>query len=156
ALSSFAIQRAHAGERVCVFDLDLDSPGVGNLLSADLEGLTSQWGVVDYLLEQATGQLQLSEYFHRCDRLAGAGEIIVFGAGVVDDLYPTKLARVNLEESAPIDEVGLGRLLLQARDELKPHWILLDARTGISESAGRLLSGMAHLHVLLGTTQNQS
>lgn len=155
-LASFAIQRARAGERVCVLDLDLDSPGVGRLLSADAEGLTAQWGVVDFLIEQSAGKPPLSDYYHRCDRVAGAGEIVVFPAGRINEAYPDKLARVDMEEAPPARESGLARLLQHVRDELKPHWILLDARTGISESAGRLLSGIAHLHVLLGTTQDQS
>ena len=155
-LASFAIQRARAGERVCVFDLDLDSPGVGRLLAADEQGLTASWGVVDFLLEQSAGDSSLSDYFHRCDRVAGAGEILVFPAGRITDAYPDKLARIDMDEAPPSSKSGLARLLTRARDELKPQCILLDARTGISESAGRLLSGIAHLHVLLGTTQEQS
>jgi cellulose biosynthesis protein BcsQ len=155
-LASFAIQRARAGERVCVLDLDLDSPGVGRLLAADEQGLTASWGVVDFLLERSAGDSSLSDYYHRCDRVAGAGEILVFPAGSMTDAYPDKLARIDMDESPPGSETGLARLLTRARDELKPQWILLDARTGISESAGRLLSGIAHLHVLLGTTQEQS
>lgn len=155
-LASFAIQRARAGERVCVFDLDLDSPGVGRLLAADDRGLTAPWGVVDFLLEHSVGDVSLSDYYHRCDRVAGAGEIIIFPAGRMNDAYPDKLARLDMDEAPPGSQSGLARLLMRARDELKPHWILLDARTGISECTGRLLSGIAHLHVLLGTTQEQS
>lgn len=155
-LASFAIQRARAGERVCVLDLDLDSPGVGRLLAADADGLTAQWGVVDFLVEQSAGKPPLPDYYHRCDRVAGAGEIVVFPAGRMNEAYPDKLARVDMEEAPPAGESGLARLLHRVRDELKPQWILLDARTGISESAGRLLSGIAHLHMLLGTTQDQS
>jgi cellulose biosynthesis protein BcsQ len=155
-LASFAIQRARAGERVCVLDLDLDSPGVGRLLASDAEGLTAPWGAVDFLLDQSAGSAPLSDYYHRCDRVADAGEIVVFPAGQMNESYPDKLARVDMEEAPPAGESGLARLLQRVRDELKPHWILLDARTGISESAGRLLSGIAHLHVLLGTTQDQS
>jgi MinD-like ATPase involved in chromosome partitioning or flagellar assembly len=155
-LASFAIQRARAGERVCVLDLDLDSPGVGRLLAADASGLTAQWGVVDFLLEQLVVDAPTSDYYHRCDRVAGAGEIVVLPAGRVNEEYADKLARVDMEEGPPAGESGLARLLVRVRDELLPQWILLDARTGISESAGRLLSGIAHLHVLLGTPQDQS
>lgn len=77
-------------------------------------------------------------------------------AGPMNEAYPDKLARVDMEEAPPARESGLARLLHRVRDELQPQWILLDARTSISESAGRLLSGIAHLHVLLGTTQDQS
>lgn len=155
-LASFAIQRAQLGERVCVLDFDLDSPGAGRLLSADAEGRIASWGLIDYLLERPSNEVQLSDYYHRCDRVAGSGEIVVFPAGRLDDHYADKLARVDLEEAPEAHESGLLKLLARVRDELRPHWILLDARTGISEPAGQLLSGIAHLHVLLGTTNDQS
>jgi cellulose biosynthesis protein BcsQ len=152
-LASFAIQRAQAGDRVCVLDLDLDSPGVGALLSADPEGLIARWGVVDFLLESSFN-LPLGEYYHRCDRVAGTGEISVFPAGRLDEEYADKLARVDFEEAAASGFILT--LLDRIRVDLRPHWILLDARTGISDSAAQLLSGIAHLYVLLGTTHNQS
>ncbi|MFZ2648778.1 MAG: hypothetical protein WA210_01605 [Burkholderiaceae bacterium] len=155
-LASFAIQRARLGERVCIVDFDLDSPGVGRLLSADAQGLTAHWGVVDFLLERSLADAPLADYFHRCDRVAGTGEIVVFPAGNLDGEYADKLARIDLEEAPEAHESGLWKLLARVRDELKPQWILLDARTGISESAGQLLSGIAHLHVLLGTMHDQS
>jgi hypothetical protein len=155
-LASFAIQRARAGERVCIVDFDLDSPGVGRLLSADPQGLTARWGVVDFLLERSLADAPLADYFHRCDRVAGAGEIVVFPAGNLDGEYADKLARIDLEEAPQAHDSGLWKLFARVHDELKPKWILLDARTGISEPAGQLLSGIAHLHVLLGTPQDQS
>ncbi len=155
-LASFAIQRARMGERVCVLDFDLDSPGIGRLLSADPEGMTARWGVVDFLLERSPTEAPLADYFHRCDRVAGAGEIVAFPSGYMDEGYADKLAGVDLEEAPEAHESGLWKLLHRIRDELKPQWILLDARTGISEPAGQLLSGIAHLHVLLGTTHDQS
>lgn len=155
-LASFAIQRARAGQRVCVIDMDLDSPGAGRLLSADRDGLTAPWGVVDFLIEHRLPDLRFDDYWHRCDRVAAEGEIRVMPSGKLDAQFADKLGRVDLEESPSAHESGLWRLLERTRAELKPNWILLDARTGISEPAGQLLSGIAHLHVLLGTVQAQS
>jgi hypothetical protein len=155
-LASFAIQRARLGERVCVLDFDLDSPGAGRLLAADAEGTTASWGVVDFLLERPSAEAQFSDYYHRCDRVSGSGEIVVFPAGRMDEHYADKLARVDLEEAPAGRADGIGKLLARVREEIRPRWILLDARTGISEPAGQLLSGIAHLHVLLGTTNDQS
>jgi cellulose biosynthesis protein BcsQ len=155
-LASFAIQRARAGQRVCVVDLDLDSPGIGRLLSADADGLTAQWGVVDFLLEHRMDDVRFDDYWHRCDRVSGDGEVRVMPAGRLDEAFPDKLGRVDLEEAPAARESGLWRLLERMRAELKPDWILLDARTGISEPAGQLLSGFAHLHVLLSSVQEQS
>lgn len=155
-LASFAIQRARAGERVCVIDMDLDSPGAGRLLSADRDGLTAPWGIVDFLIEHRLADLRFDDYWHRCDRVAAEGEIRVMPSGKLDAQFAHKLGRVDLEEAPSAHESGLWRLLERTRAELKPDWILLDARTGISEPAGQLLSGIAHLHVLLGTVQAQS
>jgi hypothetical protein len=80
--------------------------------------------------------------------VAGDGEIVVFPVGQLNSSYPDKLARVDLEEAPPVVSGGIAKLLQRINLELRPNWILLDARTGISESAGILLSGMAHLHVL--------
>jgi hypothetical protein len=77
-------------------------------------------------------------------------------AGLLDEFYADKLARVDLEEPVRGQGSGLSDLLERTRRELEPQWILLDARTGISEPGGHLLSGLAHLHVLLGTVQEQS
>lgn len=155
-LASFAIQRAQAGERVCIIDLDLDSPGAGRLLSADPDGLMASWGAVDFLLEHRMPDIIFDDYWHRCDRVSGPGEIRVMPAGMLNKHYADKLGRIDLEELPSAHESGLGKLLERTKQELEPDWILLDARTGISETAGQLLSGIAHLHVLLGSVQEQS
>lgn len=155
-LASFALQRARAGERVCVIDMDLDSPGAGRLLAADRDGLIASWGVVDFLLEHRLQDLRFDDYWHRCDRVAGDGEVRVMPSGRLDSQFADKLARVDLEEVPSADESGIWKLLQRAHRELEPDWILLDARTGISEPAGQLLSGIAHLHVLIGSFQEQS
>ncbi len=156
ALASFAIQRARSGERVAVVDFDLDAPGIGRLLSVDAQGHISRWGVVDYLVERLHGDAPLEDYFHRCTRVSGAGDIVVFPSGTLDEGYSDKLARVDFEE--PPRGVGspIVSLLEDVKKTVDPKWILLDARTGVSESAGHLLSGFAHLHALFGTTSEQS
>jgi CobQ/CobB/MinD/ParA nucleotide binding domain len=91
ALTSFAIQRARAGERVVVIDGDLDAPGIGPLFAPEKSGLagtatsanaltikegqddgdedsagvaSARWGVVDYLLESPSpGDVDLSDYY---------------------------------------------------------------------------------------------
>lgn len=161
ALASFAIQRARAGERVVVLDLDLDAPGVGTLLAADEYGTTANWGVVDYLLECPVAQPELRDYYHACRRSAvtGSGEILVVPAGSLASgrNYLGKLARLDLDPS-PLEAGGLPLepLVTQVNAELQPQWLLIDARAGLSEPAGILLSGLAHLHVLFGTSSEQS
>ena len=155
ALASFVIQRARKGDRVVVVDFDLDAPGVGQLLAADEKGTSSPWGTVDYLLERTQGKVPLPDYHHPCSRVAGKGEILVFSAGHLDAGYVDKLARVDFVQTSTGDRSLIAQLLEDIRS-VKPNWILLDARTGLSEPSGHLLSGLAHLHVLFGTTSEQS
>lgn len=162
ALASFAIQRARAGERVAVVDLDLDAPGVGALLND--EGLRTQapYGVVDFLLEEPwVSDLEIDDYAHECSRrsVTEVGSILVFPAGTLDDAYLGKLARVDLNSSLgpPSDRRGIAKLLEKITSHAQsPAWVLIDGRAGLSETAGLLLSGLADLHVLVATASEQS
>jgi hypothetical protein len=161
SLASFAIQRARAGERVAVIDLDLDAPGVGALLAADDKGTVAQWGVVDFLLERPVDTVDIRDYYHACRRqgVTGEGEIFVVPAGSMnpDREYLGKLARIDFDgAAADPSHHPLLLLLQQVRSELTPRWILIDARAGLSEPAGWVLGGLAHLHVLFGTSSEQS
>ena len=159
ALAAFAVQRSRLGEHIVVIDADLDAPGVGMLLAVDQYGGTSPWGLADYLLEKKMGQFQIRDYIHVCAREAvtGNGKISVIPAGTVDENYPGKIARIDLEPSEDaIPEHPLINLLLDIKDQVHPDWILIDARSGLSEIAGLLISGIAHLYVILGTPSDQS
>jgi hypothetical protein len=158
ALASFAIQRTRAGERVVVIDFDLDAPGIGVLLAADSSGTTASWGAIDYLLERPYDSVDLRGYYHACRQstVTQSGEILVFPAGKMNSDYLGKLARIDFELPVGDAVSPFVKLLHQVRDELHPDWILLDTRTGLSESSGMLLGGLAHLHVLFGTSSEQS
>jgi len=158
ALASFAIKQARAGDSVVIIDFDLDAPGIGSLLAGDAKE-SSQWGVIDYLLEHRFGNNDLRDYYFACRReeIAGSGEILIIPAGQINENYVRKLVRVDFEPSSKDDErYPLNDLLLQIKNELSPQWILIDARAGISEPAGILLTGIAHLNVLFGTFSDQS
>jgi MinD-like ATPase involved in chromosome partitioning or flagellar assembly len=166
ALASFAIQRARTGETVVIVDLDLDAPGVGTLLGPATPDAAQQMGVVDYLIESPLQpELPLSDYYHRFldvpssppgVSVAGSGQIFVFPAGSLDPDYLAILARLDLEPNSDAATHPLLQLLDRARNELKPDWILLDCRAGLSEASGFALSGLANLTILLGTTSTQS
>ena len=114
---------------------------------------------MDYLLEAPLLEIpDLKEYYRVCAReaLTGAGEILVFPAGRLDSVYLATLARLDLEPRRSAAGHPLLRLLEQVRRELRPAWILLDCRAGLSEASGFALSGLAHLAVLFGTTSDQS
>jgi len=160
ALAAFAIQRARVGEHVVVVDLDLDAPGLGSVLPAVA---TPPFGVVDYLLEMPVIGRQPDELLdYSCivdlGKIPTSGSIRMFTAGRLDRHYLGKIARLDFEQPGEDTDLRhpLDELLLQIRDRFKPDWLLLDSRTGFSETAGMLLSGLAHLHVLVGVASEQS
>lgn len=156
-LASYALACARRGKRVAVVDMDLDAPGIGWLLGADAAGTTARWGTVDFLLE-GIHELPLDDYFHVCARelVTGEGRVEVFPAGELDDAFLSKLARVDLDVRSHVRAHALGTLLERIRKERDPAVILLDGRAGLSPAAGLLLSGIAHLHVLVATSNAQS
>ena len=158
ALASFALDRARRDQHVVVVDLDLDAPGLKSVFSATSP---SSFGVADYLLEfPLIGQPEdLLDY--SCSVSLGAihtaGSLRVFPAGKLDSHYLGKIARLDFEQTDdPSVHHPLEELLLQIRATYHPDCILLDSRTGFSETAGMLLSGLAHFHVLVGVDSTQS
>jgi|GEM_PF-609985 len=155
-LASYALARARRGDHVIVVDMDLDAPGIGTLLAADADGTLAHWGTVDYLLEcPKTGALD--DYFHVCGQheVMGSGRIEVFPTGRLNDDYLPKLARIDLDSTTQVEQHPFG-LLLESIRERRPDVILVDGRAGLSSSAGLLLSGIAHLHILIATASQQS
>lgn len=152
-LASYAIACARRAERVAIIDMDLDAPGIGLLLPADVDGTIARWGIVDFLLE-AGQQFPLADYFHvhSTTKISNPGQLEIFPAGSIDDAYLSKLARVDLNVRGHVRSHPLGRLLQRIRAERLPDLILLDGRAGLSPAAGLLLSGIAHLHVLVSTS----
>lgn len=161
ALAATALQLAASGERVVVLDFDLDAPGVGVLLPG-YDGITAQWGIADYLLERPIVEdsetQDLTDYYHQCPTslFAGTGEIAVFPAGSIDRRYVGKLARVDYGADTPDQVHPFLQLLQDIRDELRPHWILIDARAGLGNASGFVMGGLCHIHLLAGTLAEAS
>ncbi|MGE5343331.1 MAG: tyrosine-protein kinase family protein [Candidatus Omnitrophota bacterium] len=161
ALAAFAIQRARTGERVAVIDADLDAPGIGSFLAADDKGTTAEWGVADYMLEKELHEIDFRDYYHVCRRenVTGAGEILVIPAGRINNDYPWKLARLDMEPFSSKDKKHQSifySLLDDVKKNLKPDWILIDVRAGLAVPSGILVGGFAHLNVIFGTSSEQS
>jgi MinD-like ATPase involved in chromosome partitioning or flagellar assembly len=160
ALAAFAVNRALRSERVVAVDLDLDAPGLGSVLPVATPA--PPYGVVDYLLEAPIIGHRPDDLLEYCSivdlgKASTSGSIRMFTAGRMDTHYLGKIARLDFEQ--PDDETArhpLDEFLLQIREQFEPDWLLLDSRTGFSETAGVLLSGLAHLHVLVGVESTQS
>lgn len=159
AAAAYAIQRARAGARVSVVDLDLDAPGIGKLLAAGEEGETSPWGVLDFLLEHRLNY-PLKEYLHVCARpeVTADAAIEVFPSAAPDDQYLSKLSKIDFDLRDTDDPSGhpIAHLLNRIRAELEPDVIVVDCRAGLAPVAGLMLTGLADVHVLFSTASSQA
>ena len=161
ALALFALDRIRQNEHVVVVDLDLDAPGLGTILKTKA---TAPYGVVDYLIETPVlghRPVDLTDYYYSPDlgKLSSTGSLKVFPAGNINNDYLGKMARLDFEsvdQTMSEQEHPLFELLDHIHETLNPDWILLDSRTGFSETAGMILSGMCDFHVLFGVHSEQS
>jgi len=136
---------AQKGKRVLVFDLDLESPGVGaTLLGQDLP----RFGIVDWFVEDALGQgnVVLGEMVRQSALATGSGTIAVvpaFGSDTGD--YLAKLGRAYLERGPNGHEPWpsrLKRLVEAIEQQEKPDIVILDSRTGLHDTSAALVLAM--------------
>ena len=136
---------AQKDRRVLVFDLDLESPGVGaTLLGPDLP----RFGIVDWFVEDALGQgdAVLGEMVRQSALATGSGTITVvpaFGSDTGD--YLAKLGRAYLERGPTGHEPWPSRLkrLVEALERQEaPEIVLLDSRTGLHDTSAALVLAM--------------
>ncbi|MBK7235803.1 MAG: AAA family ATPase [Sterolibacteriaceae bacterium] len=142
---------ARKGKRILVFDLDLESPGVGaTLLGPDLP----RFGAVDWFVEDALGHgdVVLPEMVRESSMATEAGRITVvpaFGSDTGD--YLVKLGRAYLERGPNGHEPWPSRLkrMVEAIEESeKPDVVLLDSRTGLHDTRAALVLAMG-AHTLM-------
>jgi Mrp family chromosome partitioning ATPase len=142
---------ARKGKRVLVFDLDLESPGVGaTLLGPDLP----RFGIVDWFVEDALGQGEnvLGEMVQLSGLPSGSGTISVvpaFGSDTGD--YLAKLGRAYLERGPNGHEpwpMRLKRMVEGIEEREKPDVVLLDSRTGLHDTSAALVLAMG-AHTLM-------
>lgn len=144
-LSLAARWLAAAGRRVVALDFDWEAPGLHyKLRRQPSDGVEFQGGAVPYLLATARGARQapsLEEHSYEVPLLGDSskpGWIKVIPAGPAPQRpYWTALKRLQ-EEQPFTDGSGRGLLALldfQARieEELQPDYLLIDARTGVTE-----------------------
>jgi cellulose biosynthesis protein BcsQ len=162
ALASVAIQLARKGKRVCVVDLDLEAPGIGNCFPMLGDG--PEYGTLDYILEsdlQRDADMPIEEYVGICDDTTIIGKegahIYVVPAGRLDDDYLEKLARVDYRGlSGDEAKSPLHRLFNSLRRKDNIEYFLVDARSGLHDIGGLTLNGFCHLDVLFGIENTQS
>ena len=163
ALAIWAWHLANLGKKVLIIDLDLESPGIGQILLP--KAYTPDFGVVDWLVEQAVGQADndLLRDMVATSPLAEAcsGSIrIVTTAGNKEDDYIAKLSRVymDINEQGKVQDFAhrLDLLLEQLETQEKPDIVLLDSRAGIHDIAAIAITRLTDIAFLFAVNTPQT
>jgi cellulose biosynthesis protein BcsQ len=168
ALAVAASDLSRRNKNILVVDLDLEAPGVGDML-LDEERMP-RFGTVDYLVENGLGGVydrRLSDFFGTSALTTpGGGRVDVvpaLGSEAIEHPCNTlpKLSRAMIEDidssgavvpvSVQIAEM-IGRFT--GRDTYDV--VLIDSRAGLSEIAAPVILGLGATVLLFGTAQRQT
>ncbi|MFY4257095.1 ParA family protein [Achromobacter xylosoxidans] len=162
ALCMTAWGLARQGKRVLLLDLDLESPGLSGLVLPPERA--AEFGVVDWLIEDAVGQSETV-----LPRMVAAsplgestiGEIRVVAAiGQNETGYLAKLARAYADVPSAEGPQRMGQRLLRLVEALEaqenPDVILIDSRAGLHDLAAVAITSIADTALLFASDGAQS
>jgi len=185
ALANFAWIMAASGKRVLVIDWDLEAPGLHRyfrpfLVDPDLletDGLidmfwtfatsafgktvSGEWSTVDQKaevaesLDDSTRRLDARFFPKNHDTGAQQGYIDFVGAGRQGSTYSE---RVNSFDWKRFYELGGAEILSEVKNHLRDRydWVLIDSRTGVSDTSGICTMQMPQTVVAFFTLNRQS
>lgn len=179
-LANVAWILASTGKRVLVIDWDLEAPGLHRYFSPFLvdRNLASSEGVIDFVIDFATeamtppqeGEVVAPDwYVEHADlaRLAaslewegwdfpGDGTLDLVSAGCQGPSYSTRVNTFDWQSF--YDRHGGGVFLETVKEKLREEYdyILLDSRTGVSDTSGICTVQMPDILVVCFTLNNQS
>ncbi|WP_339706063.1 AAA family ATPase [Algoriphagus aquimarinus] len=164
ALVNIATRLAEFGKKVCVIDFDLEAPGL-HLKFPVSKNLfkTVKGGIVDLVYDFSNNGVlnkNIQDYTIDINITKSANPLILIPAGNTDSLdYWKKLASINWYELIYENPNGLAFFLHLKeiiKNEIKPDFLLIDSRTGISEMSGISLSLLAEEIVLLAANNKEN
>jgi tetratricopeptide (TPR) repeat protein len=158
ALVNVAYRLARRGKRVFVLDFDLEAPGVDSYGLLETDPNTP--GLVEYISAfTASGKVpDLREFVRSSSLPEVAGKLFLMRGGKRDNNYKTALGLLDWKV---LYRRRKGFLLIEnlkgAIDSLfKPDYLLVDARTGLTDISGICTLQLPHLVVLLFSLNEQS
>jgi hypothetical protein len=151
---------AQKGKRVLVFDLDLESPGVGTTL---LGPTLPRFGIVDWFVEDVLGAgatILPNMLAESALGTSATGRIAVVPAfGIDTGDYLAKLGRAYLERGPSGYEPWPERLkgmVSELEAQERPDIVLLDSRTGLHDTSAALVLAMGANTLMFAVDSDQT
>jgi cellulose biosynthesis protein BcsQ len=167
ALVVAAADLARRNRNVLIVDLDLEAPGLGDLILG--EDRVPDFGVVDFLVENGLEEISdglLTSFVGTSGlTLAGGGRVDVLPAlGKRSTLSPanvlSKLSRAMIEDVTDQGSISVGEQISSMIGRISQastyDVVLIDSRAGLSELAAPAVIGLGATVLLFGTAQRQT
>lgn len=165
ALAATALYLAQMGKNILMIDTDLEAPGLSSLFKD--ESNTAFGGTVDYLLESNlnSNALDMADYIQQInDPVFMAdipGNLFMISAGVMQEDYLQKLARIDFQDSmhGKLKEQICNLVeeaVLRIEEDYKVDYVFLDARAGFHDMGGIVTTQIPHGVVVFGKDSRQS
>jgi len=165
ALANIAKRLAEFGKKVCIIDFDLDAPGLQHKFKDNIGSNGINQGIVDYinyfnchnstpksLTDYITPIIFKSQKYKDIDFIAAGN--------VYSDKYWKTLFSIDwVNMFYKKDSQGVALfvdLKERIKKELKPDYLLIDSRTGISEISGITMSLLADEIVLFAAKNDEN
>ncbi|MEQ0560573.1 CATRA system-associated protein [Amycolatopsis sp. NEAU-NG30] len=152
-LANVAVLLARWGYRVLTVDWDLEAPGLHNYFRPLLPR-TPRGGVIDLADDFIAGRERPSDYAIPLD-LAEKGAVALLAAGRQNAEYTGRVQKLDWEE---LYRRGFAEFLERCRAQWIEDYdfVLIDSRTGISDSGGICTAHLPDWLVMLFTANQQS
>lgn len=165
ALSNIAKRLSEFGKKVCLIDFDIEAPGLHHKFKQNLDPTSIKNGLVDYIYDYSEmGKIPttISEYVTKISfENKNNSPIDLIAAGnVYTNEYWKKLSSIDwVKLFYKEDSQGVAffiDLKEKIKKELKPDFLLIDSRTGITEVSGITMSILADEIVLLAARNDEN
>ena len=164
ALVNIASRLIEFGKSVCLLDFDLEAPGLNCKFGYDTEQIKK--GIVDYVYDFANNGTLNQDIRPYTVRIPDGTNnpmlkpsYLIPAGNSHSQIYWKKLSAINWYDLIYENEDGIAFLLdlkEKIETQLKPDYLLIDSRTGISEISGIALSLMAEEVVVLAANNKEN
>lgn len=165
ALSNIARRLSELNKKVCILDFDLDAPGLQFKFTNTYNIAPIKKGIVDYIYDfSSTGNIpdHIIDYVTQLkSNNITATDIALIPAGDIhDNQYWKKLSMIPWADMFYSEEANGIEFFLDLKHkietELKPDFLLIDSRTGITDISGITLRLFADEVVVLGVNNDEN
>lgn len=162
ALVNIATRLIEFGKKVCVIDFDLEAPGLHYKFPLVKQSNIKR-GIVDFVYEFANKGIideNIKQYSIDIQVSSNSKALTLIPAGNTEsDDYWKKLSAINWYDLMYENPNGLAfflKLKEYIKKEINPDFLLIDSRTGISETSGITLSLLAEEVVVVAANNKEN